>query len=142
MGVRELEELDVFRDIEAWADAIWHAVRPTDIFVQQTLGKQLVNAADSVVANMVEGDGRGTPRDRLRFFEIARGSLKEARLWLTRAGRRRVIDETLAKELSEKATRFLKALNAIISYRRQAAGLVSEESEEYRIMDTVTDDSG
>jgi len=42
------------------------------------LKEQLSRAASSVVLNLAEGDGRGTPGDQKRFFTIAFGSLRES----------------------------------------------------------------
>jgi four helix bundle protein len=52
------------------------------------VGKQLIRAADSVGANIAEGDGRGTYADNRRHVRIARGSLNETKHFLRRAYRR------------------------------------------------------
>ena len=41
------------------------------------LRNQLDRAASSIALNLSEGNGRRTPADRKRFFQIAYGSLKE-----------------------------------------------------------------
>ena len=41
------------------------------------LGKQLGRAASSVALNLAEGYGRKTAPDRIRFFQIALGSIRE-----------------------------------------------------------------
>jgi four helix bundle protein len=46
------------------------------VFARDTVGKQLVKAADSVGANIAEGTGRGTFVDNRRFVRIARGLSK------------------------------------------------------------------
>jgi len=131
MGVVPIEELELFRTVEAWADEIWAEMIRKEPFVRRTLGTQLVDAADSVGSNLAEGDGRATPKDRLRFLEIARGSLKESRVWIARAARRGIVDRAVARNWYTTATESLKKLNALITYRRKAAGIVREEAEEY-----------
>lgn len=41
------------------------------------LKNQLLRAASSIALNLSEGTGRRTRRDRLRFFQIAMGSIRE-----------------------------------------------------------------
>ena len=131
MGVVPIEELELFRTVEVWADEIWMEMIRKAPFVRRTLGAQLVDAADSVGSNLAEGDGRATPKDRLRFLAIARGSLKESRVWIARAARRGIVDREMARRWHATATESLKKLNALITYRREAAGIVREEAEDY-----------
>ncbi len=95
MGVRGFEDLQVYRLAERLANEVWHAVRKWERLAQDTLGKQLIRAADSVGANIAEGYGRGSYQDNRRFVRIARGSLYEARHWLRLAFRRGLLDEAL-----------------------------------------------
>ena len=56
MGTRpDFEELDVYRLAEKLANEVWKMVIDWDLFSKDTLGKQLVRAADSVCANIAEG---------------------------------------------------------------------------------------
>ncbi len=48
-------------------------------FDRETLGRQLVSAADSIGASSAEGAGRTLSLDNCRFIRIARGSLHETR---------------------------------------------------------------
>ncbi len=54
----EVEDLDFFKDLEELIDEIWEDVMTWPYFARDTVGKQLVEAADSSGANLVEGDGR------------------------------------------------------------------------------------
>jgi four helix bundle protein len=66
---------------------------------QDTVGKQLIKAADSIGANIAEGTGRGSYADNRRFARIARGSLFEVKHWLRRAYRRDLLSETEVSKL-------------------------------------------
>ncbi|HEV8539427.1 MAG TPA: four helix bundle protein [Bacteroidota bacterium] len=53
---KKLEELDVYRLSEALSDKIWAECIGWDGFAKNTVGRQLVNAADSIGANVSEQD--------------------------------------------------------------------------------------
>lgn len=61
------ENLDIYKLSEILADEIWKTVSAWDYFAKDTIGKQIVRSADSVGANIAEGNGRGTPNDNRRF---------------------------------------------------------------------------
>jgi four helix bundle protein len=79
---------------------------------------------------MVEGDGRLTDPDALRFFSIARASAREAQYWIQVAAERALLDPDLAASLLEGIQQASKELNALIAYRRRNAGVrVVKETE-------------
>lgn len=79
------ENLRVYQLSEELADKIWDIVVGWDNFASDTAGKQIVRSADSIGANIAEGEGRGSYQDNRRFIKIARGSLQETQHWLRRA---------------------------------------------------------
>ena len=117
MSKSNFENLRVYQLAEELADRIWDMVDAWEYFAKDTVGKQIVRAADSIGANIAEGDGRGSYRDNRRFVRIGRGSLNETRHWLRRAYRRRLLsDEQVAQlrpivdELSPKLNAFLNSI--------------------------------
>ena len=70
------------------ADQITAQVKTWSSLDKRTIGAQIIRAADSIGANIVEGFGRHHPQDSLRFFYIARGSLEETRYFVRRAAER------------------------------------------------------
>jgi four helix bundle protein len=79
------ENLRVYHLAEELADRAWDVVTQWNKLAQDTLGRQLVNSADSIGANIAEGTGRGSHADNRRFPKIARGSPFELKHWLRRA---------------------------------------------------------
>jgi four helix bundle protein len=71
------EKLLVYKLAEKLADGVWDVVRTWDYLAKDTVGKQMIKAADSIGANIAEGTGRGSLEDNRRFIRIARGSLYE-----------------------------------------------------------------
>ncbi len=69
------EELEVYQEslaFVAWLEAILKDL-PKAIAVRD----QLDRASTSIVLNLAEGNGKYTPADRCRFFDISRGSALE-----------------------------------------------------------------
>jgi four helix bundle protein len=92
------ENLVAYRLAGELGDAIRPFVVEWPTFDRWTTGKQLVEAADSIGANIAEGAGRLTEADRRHFFVIARGSLLETEHWLKRAKSRGLVVPDLATD--------------------------------------------
>jgi four helix bundle protein len=109
------EELRVYRLSEVIADEIWGIVAAWPGLARDTVGKQLVRAADSIGANIAEGCGRWNYQDNRRFVRIARGSLNETRHWLRRAYRRKLLTEAQIGILKPLLEDLPPSLNAYLS---------------------------
>ena len=117
MARTNFESLKVYQLSEQLADSIWEIVLEWNVFARDTVGKQLVKAADSVGANIAEGTGRGTYVDNRRFVIIARGSLNETKHWLRRAFKRQLLTtkqvnkvKPIIDELSPKLNAYLNSI--------------------------------
>ena len=117
--VLKVEDLDIYQMAEELADIVWNICIEWDYFAKDTIGKQLVRAADSISANLAEGHGRYHFKDRLNFCYYARGSLEETKTWLSKAIRRNLISSEIieAKEIIEGLP---KKLNAYIGSIKNA----------------------
>jgi four helix bundle protein len=131
MAHTPIEQLEVFRLYEEVATWSWDQVQRWSPYARKVVGEQLVRAADSVGANLVEGDGRYGVADGLRFFIIARASARETRLWIDRACKRGLVSADEACEQQEKIKMATVMLNNLIAYRRSARFTVSEELATY-----------
>ena len=112
------EKLQVYQLSEKLADNICEIVVTWDSFAKDTVGKQIVRAADSIGANIAEGSGRGSLPDNRRYVRIARGSLYETIHWLRRSYLRKLLSPTevkklraLVEELSPKLNAFLRSVD-------------------------------
>lgn len=114
MATLGFEKLEVYRLAERLADRIWELVLTWSIFSRDTVGKQLVEAADSVSANIAEGSGRFHYKDNKRFVRIARASLYETHSWLRRAYRRKLLTNEQVSELKPLLDELRPRLNAYL----------------------------
>ncbi len=113
------ENLKVYQLSEELADLIWDIVTDWENLARNTVGTQIVRSADSIVANIAEGTGRGSFQDNRRFVKIGRGSLNETKHWLRRAYKRKLLTEEqieklkpIISELSPKLNAYLNSIGA------------------------------
>ena len=81
-AAKSFEDLIVWQKAHAWVLAIY---RVSDAFPDKEkfgLTSQLRRAGVSIPANIAEGFKKRGVRDKLRFFNIAQGSLEECRYYL------------------------------------------------------------
>jgi four helix bundle protein len=93
-GNMRLEDLKVYQLSMSLGDRVWDIVIHWDYFAKDTVGKQLVKAADSVASNISEGYGRFHYKESKNFGYYARGSLYETKTWITKAYNRSLINDS------------------------------------------------
>ena len=115
MAKSDFEKLKVYQLSEVLADEIWDVVMGWDRFARDTVGGQIVRAADSIGANIAEGSGRGSFQDNRRFIRMARGSLKETQHFLRRAYKRKLLNESQVSSIKPLIDNLAPMLNAYLS---------------------------
>ena len=95
----KLTDLLIHKQSIELATALYHDVRSWPHFDRNTLGVQLVRAADSVPSNIAEGYGRYSRSDAKRFLLYARGSLAEVESHVRLACQRGLITNERLDEL-------------------------------------------
>ena len=108
------ESLRIYELAERLADQVWACVNSWDNLARDTVGKQLVRAADSIGANIAEGSGRGSSQDYRRFLRMTRGSLYETLHWLRRAYTRKLISAKQTETLGLVISELSPSLNAYL----------------------------
>jgi len=106
--------LRIYQLAEALADEVWQEVIAWKPFARDTVGRQLVEAADSLGGNIADGYGRYSYKENRQFQLYARGSLHETRHWLRRACVRKLMSDVRCKELAAKVEELAPQLNAYI----------------------------
>jgi four helix bundle protein len=114
--MKEIYDLDVYRLAEELSDRIWNAFDLWSEKTQRTIGYQIIRSADSIAANLAEGYGRYTSKDKANFYRYSRGSFEETKCWLRKASRRKLIpkEETgaykkIINELGPKLNAFIRS---------------------------------
>ena len=135
MGKTNFENLRVYKLAENLAGAIWDIVIGWDRFAKDTVGKQIVRAADSVGANIAEGTGRGSFKDNRRFVRTARASLYETKHWLKRAYKRKLLAREQANMLQPIFDELAPRLN---SYLRSIGKIPKKKDTEQKTSNNKT----
>lgn len=112
-------ELDIYRLAEELSDMIWHDYDTWSNKAKHTIGNQIIRASDSIAANISEGHGRFSHKDRKNFYYYARGSFEETKTWLRKLARRKVISHDRLNEYTQIINELGPKLNAFITATKQ-----------------------
>jgi four helix bundle protein len=113
-----------FEDLEAWqksidfAATVYTATKTFPKSEQFGITNQLRRASSSISANIAEGFGRRTVKDKLHFYTIAYGSLLETKSFIHLANKLDY-DINNYSEILEEATSLQMLLNAFIKSTRK-----------------------
>lgn len=110
------EDLEIFKLAEKLSDIIWEMVIKWEPFPKNTIGIQLVGAADGVGSNIAEGSGKGSFIDFRRYIKISRGSLYETKYWLRRSYARKLISNKEINNIKPILDELLPKINAFKKY--------------------------
>jgi four helix bundle protein len=125
------EKLDVYK--KALAFAQWAEVILERIPKSAAVHNQLDRARTSIVLNIPEGNGRFTPADRCKFFDIARGSGLESAGCLDLIFIKKLISEP---ELEEGKTILKDVISLLVGLiRSNSPDRMHEDPIEYRVGD-------
>ncbi len=97
-----IEKISAYNTALEFSNEIWEFVIKWDYFAKDTVGKQFVKAADSISANISEGFGRFSKKDKVRFYRISLGSLEETGDWIRKSIRRGLLSTEVCDNYAEK----------------------------------------
>lgn len=89
----QLNDVRVYRRALALSNMMWTIVDSWKPFARDTIGKQLMRAADSISANIAEGFGRYYKKEKIQFYRYSRGSVYESLDGVQKAYDRALITE-------------------------------------------------
>ena len=113
--MKTIDNLDVYNLSLKIGQDIWEIVLGWDYFSRNTIGNQIVRAADSVTANISEGYGRYHFKEEKQFLYYARGSLLETKAFIRISFNRKLFSSQQFEKLSEDTELLGKMLNGFIN---------------------------
>lgn len=113
-----------FRDLIVWQKAhqfVLEAYKFTDVFPKKEdfgLTSQFRRAAISIASNIAEGYTKSSKPDKIRYYNISRGSLEECRYYLLLSRDLKYGDtknlETILEEVSKLLTSYINKIKESI----------------------------
>ncbi|HYE81021.1 MAG TPA: four helix bundle protein [Clostridia bacterium] len=117
MGKYGFKDLQVWKESKGLAVDIYNLTSFGEINRDYDLRSQIRRAAISIPSNIAEGDERGTDKESVRFFYIAKGSLAEIITQFEIAKEIGYIDEIQLNGIESKCSRIGRMLGSLIKSR-------------------------
>jgi len=114
----EFRKLKVWQSAKRLAVAIYRNTESGRIAKDYGLRDQMRRAAVSVCSNIAEGDERGSDKESIHFFHIARGSLAELMSQIEIAHDVGYLDSELRLKVDEEMALLGRMLGALIRSRK------------------------
>ena len=112
----KLNDIDAYRRAFHLSNKVWILVISWDHFSKNTVGSQFVRAIDSISANLAEGFGRYSKKDKIKFYRIAMGSLKESLDWNEKSMQRNLIPDEVYSDIFNELNTLPLEINQLIKY--------------------------
>ncbi|MGQ0537167.1 MAG: four helix bundle protein [Methanobacteriota archaeon] len=122
MPPRNLHDLRIWRESVRLAAQIDNLTSAWPAHRQFGLADQMRRAAVSIAANLAEGEGRTSPKERLRFGSIALGSAHELYTLLAIASESGQMSVEEADGFIPQVDSLIMRLHAFLDARAQMAG--------------------
>ncbi len=111
-----LNDLNAYKISFNLSNYIWSKIVKWDYFNKSSLGEQFVTAADSIYANIAEGFGRYSKKDKIKFYRYSIGSLKESLDWNEKSRVRKLLNEDEYRYIFGELAKLPKEIYHLINF--------------------------
>lgn len=115
----QLNNISSYRIAFHLSNYVWDLVLQWNNFAKDTVGKQFVRSVDSISANIAEGFGRYSKKDKVNFYRYSYGSIKESYDWNEKAKNRRLLTQKDYNYILEELNKLPKDLHSLISFTNE-----------------------
>ena|SRR3989338_9144492 len=112
----QLNDITAYKIALHLSNYVWDIVVRWDYFAKDTVGKQFARSVDSISANIAEGFGRYTKKDKINFYRFSYGSIKESLDWNEKSRIRKLITMTEYKYILGDLDRLPKEIHSLINF--------------------------
>jgi four helix bundle protein len=121
--MKDLSGLRVYKLAVEIGELVWNEVHNWEQFAKWTIGKQIVDSADSISSNIIEGYYRHSSAEKRKFFQYSLASSKETALWFWKAKERKLVS----------SKKFLEFKNIIDNFTPQMINLILKSKQEKKV---------
>jgi len=111
-----LNDIDAYKTSFHLSNFIWNLVVKWDNIAKYTLGKQFIDAADSISANIAEGFGRYYKKDKIKFYFYSAGSVKECFDWNEKSKIRQLLTNEEYEHIFGELQKLPEAINRLVKF--------------------------
>ena len=115
----QLNDIRAYKIAFSLGNFVWGIVIKWDFFAKDTVGRQFVKAVDSISANIAEGFGRYSKKDKVKFYRYSSGSIKEAFDWNEKSKVRKLISKKEYQFVLNELQNLPKELNQLIKFTNE-----------------------
>ena len=112
----KLNDIDAYKVAFNLSNFVWDLIVKWDRFNSDTVGKQFVRAIDSISANIAEGFGRYSKKDKVKFYRISFGSMYESLDWNEKAFKRKLLSKTDHDYIYSELQKLPKLIHQLINF--------------------------
>ncbi len=110
----QLNDITAYKAAFNLSNYVWDTVMQWDFFAKDTVGKQFVRAIDSVSANIAEGFGRYSKKDKIKFYRYSHASVKECLDWNEKSKVRKLMHNDQYTYILAELQKLPKEINQLI----------------------------
>ena len=115
----QLNDIDCYKRALSLSNYVWDIVVEWNYFAKNTVGIQFVRAIDSMSANIAEGFGRYSKKDKIKFYRYSFGSVKEGLDWNEKSKTRDLLTKKQYQHILDELQKLPKEINQLIQFTNQ-----------------------
>ena len=112
----QLNDIEAYKIAFSLSNYVWDKVIKWDHLAKSTIGRQFVDSIDSISANIAEGFGRYSKKDKIRFYRISYGSLFESLDHNEKARKRKLLKLNEYNHIFSELQKLPKSIHTLINY--------------------------
>lgn len=119
MRYLQLNDIGCYKRSLNLSNYVWEIVSNWEWFNKRSVGLQFVTAIDSISANIAEGFGRYSKKDKCKFYYYSFGSLKESLDWNEKSKIRNLLTKDQYDHILQELQTLPKEVHHLIKFTNE-----------------------